>query len=307
MLDRLACFAKTNDVLNKHNMAELSRAGQRAMCKEECEGTELNCYLGANDGSDCVFGGLVFPSEPGYQCCRVKTDVRFIRTAHSILNYADEVADVGTAQARAALDDLLNSDGMQIPAATTCFTNQTLRATLFNDEGMARDLMNLLDKIIPTSAYAVAVGSADVIRAQPELRRRKPNIAYKISPRHEYHLPNEIFKLASHLRIRIPHLTRARLEVWIENALQWRQPRAQKARITVHTRLLDVKLNRQFFARIESYLASSMFRGTISVTFASGDALEDDVVRGTVLAPNALPVTYTLLQDPNKLEIEIDH
>lgn len=276
-------------------------------CKEECDSDTEHCYLGLNDGSDCVLGIEVFPPEEGYQCCRVKNNSEFISTANSIMFFANVVADFGTQQARRALEHLLDSEEMEIPPGTTShFTNGILHLHRINDRGMANDLMNLLDKIVPTGDYAVRATNADIISAQPELRVRKPNIIYEIRPRLETDLPNDIFRLSTNLSISIDNLSRARLEVWIGNALQWRQYRAHKADIDVFVRFpLETKLDRRFFQRMRDDLASSRFRGTISVYFATGDALGDDVVRGTVLSPNALSVTYTLLQDPDKLEIKI--
>lgn len=287
-----------------------SRAAQKAMCKVDCDGDPGHaCYLGENDGTDCVIG-FEIPTAPGsnegYRCCKVKTNATFVRTARSILAYANQVANAGTQNARTTLTNLFNDNDMQIPMGhgQSHFTGGALSTRRFG-QGMQRDLLKLLDKIVPTSAYEVLC-NVSVILAQPQYRRAKPNIAYFIRPENETVLPNDTLTLATNLSINIRHLSRARLEVWIQHALQSSQPRSEKALLTINVVFpLETKLDRRYFDRIRTYLVRTRFRGKITVHFGGGGAIEDNVIWGTDLSPSASEVTYTLLQDPGKLEIKV--
>lgn len=122
----------------------------------------------------------------------------FIQTVRDILGTADQLQDVGTMRTRTALHSLLNTADFQHPPVFSQFVNRELEILRNEIDTRDKDLLNLLDRIIPHTRYWVSCGLAHVLE-QPESRRRKENITYKIrqSDWHESHLPNDVLTVAT--------------------------------------------------------------------------------------------------------------
>lgn len=279
-----------------------SRAAQTAQCKAECDDYPDNhCYLDESN-IGCVIGKTI-PKYQGqeYQCCRVNADVFFIKTARDILTFADQVADAGTQQYRAALTNLFND--IPNPNVTGLFEANRLIITDSFFNTWKKDLLNLLDQVIPVSEYSVSCFIDDILE-QPESRRRKRNITYRIYQRDlpNIDFPNNVLTLATSLEIGIERISCSRLEVILENALQISQPRPDALVTLSVENTLGTKISQTMVDRIRGYVRSSQFRGKINVYFKTR-ILEDNVLQG--LFSSSRTVTRTIIVDPQNLIIEI--
>lgn len=162
-----------------------------------------------------------------------------------------------------------------------------------------------MDTIVPYSEYTVSCGLADVLE-QPESRRRKQNITYRIrqSDWPEIHLPNHVLTLATKMQVWIDQIERPRLEVFLQNLLEIRQPRPEGVILLSITNTFETKIRQRDIDRIRGYLGSSLFRGKIIVIFRKNN-LENDVLTQTYSSPPSETVTRTFTVQPLELTITI--
>ena len=285
-----------------------SRAAQMAQCRAECEDHPGNhCYLGDND-IGCVIGEELLPSEGStrVQCCKVNADIFFIQTVRHILAFADQVQDVGTSRARIALSNLLDTAEFHHPPVSSHFELRTLTLPRSQFDTRAKDLLNLLDLIVPHSIYAVSAGLADVLE-QPESRRRKGSIYYKIrqSDWSESHFPNDVLTVATHMQISIDQIDYARLDVYLQNLLEIRQPRPTASIRLSIANAFATHIRQRDIDRIWGYLGSSLFRGRIVVEFTFNN-LANDVFLRDYRSPPSETVSRLLRVTPAKLLIVVN-
>lgn len=272
-----------------HNTA----AAQMAHCRAECEDHPgNNCYLGFDDVG-CVIGEPLLPWEglpqgsTQAQCCMVSSDMIFIQTVQDILGLADQLQDVGTMRARTALNSLLNTNDFHIPPVFSQFVTRNLKILRSHIDTRDKDLLNLLDRIVPHSRYWVSCGLAHVLE-QPESRRRKQNITYKIrqSNWHESHLPNDVLTVATNLHVTIDEIDCARLDVYLQNLLEVRQPRPRgEIRLNI-TNTFETKIRQREIDRIRGYIGSTQFTGSIVVQFTVNNLANDVVCRSYDFPPS---------------------
>lgn len=282
-----------------------SRAAQTAQCRMEAEQGHEG-YLSHNN-RECVFGRAIPRSQgQNFQCCQVDRDSNHIATARAILNFADQHQDAGTQQLRASLTSLLVNAGV---GGLPFFVNNSLRK-LMTTERKHKEMMDLLDKIVPISSYEVEA-TIDKILALPVSRRAKQNITYNLvtedsnfqitPPVSAIDARSDILNLATNVHVYFDQSTmsRARLEVFIINAI-----RHQSDARNIELYLRSPGLDGDFLDLMECTLrVESSFRGSIKIISQVPHGFPQTNMRLWTTHDSTFPANYSIEYGPNQIHM----